>query len=221
MRLSIGSYVCRVHPLGDSITDGVGSTTQGAWRESCYNALASTPYIRFVGTQTDNPGGLTANPDHEGIPGATVKSPGIIDRLLHIASFAPDIVILQGMINDILAGDSASTVLATLSTQLDTAWGYRQSPWMQIIQLYGLRTKESHDPTVQLVNAGIAAMVATKSYSANVIIGDGWYNALADSDYASGDNIHPGDPGYIKLGAVAAGLIKTARINVNMLRGSL
>jgi len=214
-------FVARVHPIGDSIVYGVGATLLGGWRQGAYGAFVSAPpLIRFIGTQTGNPGGLTIDPNHEGIPGATIFQTMIADDILsRIAAFGPDIVILQAGTNDIgISGHTSGRVLADMSSELDIAYGYLTLPWSQIIVSYILRRKDSFNPTVQAVNAGIPAMVAGKSYASRVVIADGVYGALDDGDYAPADDVHPADSGYAKLADVYAAVIATARTQMNALR---
>lgn len=213
-------YTIRVQPFADSIGYGVGAATLAAWREGVYNTFsaASRP-IRFVGSQSfaGNSSGLAADPDCECISGASIDTT-LSPVSTRIQTYSPDVVVMAGGTNDIGAeGHSSSTVLTTISSWLDTVWGYRPYPWFQIVLVDVLRRKDAFDSTVQTVNAGIDAVVAGKSYASHVTRCL-TYSVLSDGDYAAADNVHPSDTGYTKLVPVYYSAIQIA---VNRAQGTM
>jgi len=205
-------YVPRVQPFTDSIGYGVGAATLAAWREGAYNSsIAVGKTLRFVGSQSfaGNSGGLAADPDCECIPGATIF--GVLNPVtFRMATYSPDIVVAAAGTNDIdpaVGNHSAATALSDLSTWLDLIWSFRPYPWFQIVLANILRRKDAADSTAQTFNAGIAAVVAGKSYRTHITTFD-QYNALLDADY--NDAVHPNDAGYTKLAAIYGPAIRSA-----------
>jgi hypothetical protein len=68
----------KIMPLGDSITDGVGSSSgAGGYRDDLYQLLTNNGVsFDFVGSIND---GVSPDPDHEGHDGATAED---IDALI-------------------------------------------------------------------------------------------------------------------------------------------
>ena len=96
--------VVRILPLGDSLTLGFGSATEGAGSEGGYRLhlaarlRAEGLAVDFVGSQSNGPAALDGR-DHEGYNGyAVAQIAGVADAAM--AAFAPDIVLLLAGTND-------------------------------------------------------------------------------------------------------------------------
>jgi lysophospholipase L1-like esterase len=117
---------CRIMPLGDSITDGVGSNNpDGGYRVELFRqALADDHEITFVGRQVNGPNTVDNQPfprNHEGYSGATIASGGnqIANRLDGaLMANSAHIVLLQIGTNDVYGGMPA-TLPGQLGTLLD------------------------------------------------------------------------------------------------------
>lgn len=92
--------VLRVMPLGDSITQGVGSSTGAGYRLPLWDRLTGRR-VDFVGSQSS---GAVADPDHEGHSGYMIDQlKAGIDGWLTTAK--PDVVLLHAGINDLDRGE--------------------------------------------------------------------------------------------------------------------
>ncbi|HKO92075.1 MAG TPA: SGNH/GDSL hydrolase family protein [Polyangiaceae bacterium] len=117
---------CRIMPLGDSITDGVGSANpDGGYRVELFRqAVRDGHEVTFVGRQTNGPNTVDNQPfprNHEGYSGATIASGGnqIANRLDGaLAANPPHIVLLQIGTNDVYQGMPA-TLPGQLGSLLD------------------------------------------------------------------------------------------------------
>lgn len=107
---------CRIMPLGDSITDGIGSSGGGYRVELFRQAVLAGHEITFVGRQANGPGngnieGQTFPRNHEGYSGATIATgmnqlANRVDAAL--AANPPDIVLLHIGTNNIYQGMPAN-----------------------------------------------------------------------------------------------------------------
>lgn len=190
-------YPVLVLPVGDSMTDGTGDSSNGGFRGPLYNlaTAAGTP-IWMTGPFST---GSIPDPFHAGVGGVTAQTvSGQIAGYVTTGS-APIVTIELGT-NDIgLDGASAATTVSRLSTCLDNAYGARWNPRGRIFVMNILRRLDGFNPTVQAANALLPAMIAGKAFASYVTLID-QYNALLDGDYA--DAVHPAAAGYAKLAAV-------------------
>jgi len=113
-------------PLGDSITDGVGSANpDGGYRVELFRqAVRDGHEVTFVGRQANGPNTVDNQPfprNHEGYSGATIATGGnqIANRLDGaLAANTPHIVLLQIGTNDVYQGMPA-TLPGQLGSLLD------------------------------------------------------------------------------------------------------
>lgn len=216
--ITLGNHTPRLACVGDSITDGVGATALAGWREGVYNAsvAAGTP-VQMVGSATTHAGGLpAAQQGHLGFAGSVIRHNTVpVGSLLTvvyndgvragslISGYPADIIINAGGTNDIgTLGDPAATVLASMETQLDYTWATRSYAHLQIIQLSLLKRYDGFDTVVQTVNAGLQAMIATKSYRANVTYCDVFSSITSGAAGYAGGTLHPNDTGYGEMAPV-------------------
>jgi len=117
---------CRIMPLGDSITDGVGSANpDGGYRVELFRqAVRDGHEVTFVGRQVNGPNTVDNVPfprNHEGYSGATIATGAnqIANRLDGaLAANPPHIVLLQIGTNDVYQGMPA-TLPGQLGSLLD------------------------------------------------------------------------------------------------------
>lgn len=210
------NYISTIQPYGDSIMQGTGATALAGMREPLYNlaAAAGVPRrIRFVGSQTTTPGGLTVNPNHEGHSGWVVKSPagsggGSLTDLVGTGFFPydPDIVLLAGGTNDIdpaVNNDSAATLATSWGTYLDKANAYLSRSWQQIVALNLLKRLDATDSKAQAFNALVGGVISGKPYASRVWLVD-VYAAIPSPQVGvnMADNVHPNDTGYTAVASV-------------------
>lgn len=209
---SYQNYIPLVEPIGDSITEGDWSTVLAGWREPVYLSAQSAgapKAFRFVGSLSTNPGGLTADPYHDGHPSWAIRnSSGVTGALIDntagwITQFAPDMLILAAGTNDIgLLSDSGATVAASLSSWLDVCWNARVKGHMQIAVCTILKRLDASDAQVQAANALFAGVLAGKSYSSHLHLVD-MYASITNPSVGVNmhDAIHPNDAGYTLMGS--------------------
>lgn len=203
--------VCNVLITGDSIPYGVGTNLICSYREPLYyHGVQDNVPFNFVGNLFRNC--LLRSKFMDCIPGAYLN-PTIINELIRFNQYAADIGIIAAGTNDIgIRGDSASTVLASISTALDDAWSFRTSERFQIVFFSILRRLDSFDTVVQAVNAGTPAVIASKSYAANVTFAAGVYNSTnpAVIGVNMNDPVHPNDLGATQIADAAWPDLKSA-----------
>ncbi|MFF5703408.1 SGNH/GDSL hydrolase family protein [Streptomyces sp. NPDC012794] len=177
----------RIMPLGDSITQGVGSTTGGGYRLPLEESLRRVGVnVDFVGSQKDGP---LVDPDHEGHSGYLIDQ--IADSVeVWLAHARPDVILLHAGINDLARGpmpaQAADRMLALIHRIHDDA------P-RTVILVQGLI------PTT----AGLQARVRAFN---DRIGGYGRDYVYVEPPALNGeqmtDQLHPNDGGYQRLAAV-------------------
>lgn len=204
-------YTAVALPFGDSITLGStqGTNLLAAWREPLYDTAnaAAPPNLWFIGTQNFGGygGGLDGDPYCAGYSGYTIRDAGglsagslIVQTPIEMAH-QPAIAIMLGGTNDIaVLGDSASTVAASWSTWLDDVWNARPHNHFQIVVGTIMKRLDSYDTVVQATNALLPAIVAGKSYVANITLVP-IYNCIVNQTIGGAggyyDVVHPSDVG--------------------------
>lgn len=182
-------YVPRIYTLGDSTTAGVGASTVPGWRGIFFDGVAAGRPFFLIGTQ-QYPGGTPAaqkylggdpfDPWTDGIPGITAE--------LLLSNYAPnmlapgpggqgtpDIVIWLAGRNSLdpsIGNESPATLLTTTSNALDYIWSNHdnEKPWFQIVLCEVFRSLDNVDSAIKTYNAGLPAIVASKSYSAHITL---------------------------------------------------
>lgn len=88
----------RVEPVGDSITEGFGSTTGNGYRAPLYTALKAEDHPQnFVGSHRD---GSMLDPDNEGWSGNRIDEVAS-QHFASVAAYQPNIVTLLLGVNDL------------------------------------------------------------------------------------------------------------------------
>jgi lysophospholipase L1-like esterase len=179
----------RIMPLGDSITAGVGSSTNDGWRSLLQQRLraADVPFD-FVGSQRS---GSNGDRDHEGHGGWTIdqlaaRADGWLTR------YQPQVVLLHAGTNNITMGEDPTLVARKLSAFID-----------QI----RLKAPDAHVFVSKIIDTAPATEVpANRSYNAlipAVVAAKGGRVHLVDQSTVTGQSIydhhHPNDFGYEKM----------------------
>ena len=189
----------RILPLGDSLTLGFGSATDGAGTEAGYRRrlgerLSEDGFdFDFVGTQSNGPTNLDDR-DHEGYNGYAVAQVGEVAATA-LPMFEPHIVLLMAGTNDQIefvppsqppAGAAAD--LELLIEQIDTAVPGVQIVVAQVIPL------TFNDEGVVEYNALLPALVERQQQNGvNVRLVDMYAIGV---EQLSTDGIHPTLAGY-------------------------
>lgn len=197
----------RIMPLGDSITQGVGGTSNlGGYRGTLYTLLTNAGYAPdFVGTQTVNSASL-ADPNHQGMSGWRIAQldSNIEGWLAAIAD--PDVVLLHIGTNDFGNNDNINTAINRLDALILKIATLR--PNANIIVTNLMERGEPHNTNIQtLFNPQVPAVVSAHAAAGRKVTFLDMRSAVPLSDMP--DNLHPNQAGYDKmanawLGAVQA-----------------
>ncbi|WP_250004962.1 GDSL-type esterase/lipase family protein [Actinoplanes sp. M2I2] len=183
----------RVMPLGDSITDGVGSSTGNGYRARLRQNLSGAGYrTDLVGSVRS---GNLGDPEHEGHSGWVINEITGAARSF-VPAFRPSVVLVHAGTNDMArnidpAGapsrlaalvdqvqrdaPDAVVVVATLVPMADSAGQARTAAFNQSVRAL-VRQRESEGRRIGLVDLG----------------------SVTTADLA--DGLHPNDRGYDKMG---------------------
>jgi len=193
----------RIMPLGDSITVGIGDTTNGGYRGPLYQALTAAGHsVDFVGSQV---GGAITDPHHEGHSGW--RADEIRNNIsAWLGAAAPDIVLLHIGTNDITQGEHAPAITTEIA-QILVAVGNYESANHRTIPVIVARIINRSNPLDALgiettaLNASIASMTADRIAAGDHLVVVDHESALSyPADLA--DVVHPNAGGYGKMATV-------------------
>ncbi|MFJ3878054.1 SGNH/GDSL hydrolase family protein [Streptomyces sp. NPDC090077] len=168
-------------PLGDSITQGVGSSTGAGYRGPLEQLLGQD--VDFVGSQR---GGPIPDPNHEGHSGYMIGQLGDgIDGWLALAQ--PDVVLLHAGINDLDRGqgDGAAGRLLALITHIKA-----DRPGSVVLVMGLIPTTGGVEQQAVRFNAALRAHAGEAFTYVEP-------PSLGPDDMA--DRLHPNDAGYQRL----------------------
>ena len=203
-------------PLGDSITDGVGSSAPGGgYRvELFHDAVQAGQAITFVGSATDPNGpatldGKTFPRNHEGHPGYTIDDSATTSGIsplvdASIATNQPHIVLLMIGTNDVNRNVDVPNAPTRLGALLDKI--ANDAPNALVVVAKITPWQDTNNSAVQAYNDAVASVVQTR-------IGNGKHLAMVDmfaaftahADFKTtlmSDYLHPNDAGYVIMGDV-------------------
>lgn len=199
---------CRILPLGDSITFGVGGTGGGYRVPLFRHALRDRHAITFVGTQMNGPAMVDGAPFpqlHEGHSGwVIIQLTNIIERVL--ASEKPHIVTLMIGTNDISASFDPPTAPARLGTLLDRMTAAAPNTLIVVAQITPTTANDAGNAKYQAYNAGIKSVVEARMAAGKRLALVDMFGAFyANPNYRTelmADGLHPKDAGYAVMADV-------------------
>jgi hypothetical protein len=187
---------CKIMPLGDSITDGIGFS--GGYRVELFSkARADGKSITFVGRFMNGPNmvdGVTFPRSHEGTSGITI---GGLDMTIPEPALNPDphIVLLHIGTNDMSnASNGAADRLASMMDQILTTLPDSLLVVSSIIPLPFAAN------AVTTYNAAIPALVQTRASAGKHVKYVDQFDDFPESEL--GDGIHPNQAGYARMAGV-------------------
>lgn len=234
----------KIMPIGDSITHGY--EVDGGYRRYLSYFLSQKGYdIDFVGPNSNYPetfdyNGVTVSydSDHAGYSGYAIQymtgtetRQGILETLQAgdlIASYQPDIVLLQIGTNDILSAyndgitdrlenlinyilgelEADDTVFVTTIPDIDVSavydwlWAYGELKYNNTLEDFEVIVQDYIDT----YNASIQVLVEKlQSEGKNVRFAD--INSVIDKDTDLKDGVHPHEQGYEKMGTYWCGVL--------------
>jgi lysophospholipase L1-like esterase len=214
------SGVCKIMPLGDSITAGTGSTDLGGYRVEIFRrAVAAAQSITFVGRSVSGPTTVSGKPfprSHEGHPGYLIDTgperPGILPLIdAAFAANMPNIVLLMIGTNDIPWMLDLANEPMRLGVLIDKIISVAPKALIVVAQI-GPTSMDDRTALVQAYNAGIPAVVAQRAAAGkHVIMVDMFTAFTSNPNYKTAllfDEVHPNDAGHVILGGVWYNAIK-------------
>ena len=191
------SGVCKIMPLGDSITEGTGYA--GGYRVELFaKAVADNKNITFVGSLSNGPSnvsGVTFPKSHEGHFGWTISQ---VDDLIPTPALnpAPHIVLLHLGTNDINQNlnSGAPECLASLVDQIIT-----KLP-SALIVVAKIIPEPSKASGITTFNDAIPAIVQTRANAGKHVILVDQFTGFPSSEL--GDGVHPNQAGYARMAGV-------------------
>lgn len=204
---------CKVMPLGDSITFGIGSSGGGYRVELFRQAVTNGRSITFVGTAPPNGpanpqvAGQTFPTAHQGHSGFTISGGGA-GSLAQIVSQSlvpsdPDIVLLLIGTNDTNGNIDLANAPQRLGTLLDQITDGAPDALLVVAQIIPI-TVAATNTRVLAYNAAIPALVEERAAEGKHIRLLDMYTPFANTpNFANAlmnDFLHPNDAGYVVMG---------------------
>jgi lysophospholipase L1-like esterase len=199
---------CKIMPLGDSITDGAGSSGGGYRVELFTNIVGARKSATFVGTQSNGPdtvSGRAFPKHHEGHPGYTIDGSMGIQPLVvaTLQANEPSIVLLMIGTNDVNGwvdlADAPTRLGGLLDLIIDTVPNA-----LLVAAAITPTTDDDENTRIDAFNGEIPALVESRAAAGKHIVMVDMFKAFAANPayktaYMS-DFIHPNDAGYVVMG---------------------
>ncbi len=204
---------CKIMPLGDSITDGVGSSGGGYRVDLFRRALTDGLSVTFVGSGMNGPNMVEGQPfprNHEGHSGFTIEDGGGrsgIAPLLGgaLGSFQPHIITLMIGTNDVDINLDLQNAPTRLGRLLDSIWEGSPDALVVVAQIVP-STDDNLNNRIQTYNAAIPELVQSRADAGmHVVLVDMYSAYTAEPNYKQGymnDRLHPNDAGYVVMAGV-------------------
>ncbi|MGJ6964667.1 GDSL-type esterase/lipase family protein [Streptosporangium sp. G11] len=183
----------RLMPLGDSITQGVGSSTLSGYRSTLWNRLTENGRtVDFVGTQRD---GSFADIDHQGHSGWRIDQIAGDAAYCSVPARRPNVVTLHAGTNDMNQAFELPDAPARLGALIDQVLGHAPEATVLVATLVPA-TKAGLQPRIDAFNAKLPGIVEQRQKQGkHVRLVD--MRAVTPADLAQ--PAHPGDNGYRKM----------------------
>lgn len=203
---------CAVLPLGDSITEGYGSSGGGYRVELFRQAVQNGKNVTFVGSLQNGPNSVenrTFPKRHEGHGGYTIDSDsghsGISGSITDqaIANYHPHIVLLMIGTNDINGNVDVNAAPNRLGNLIDDITTRAPSALVVVATIIPI-ANDGTNARVKTYNTALAGVVSTRANAGkHVLLLDNYAAFSKDVNYKTAlmyDYLHPNDAGYAVLG---------------------
>ena len=198
-------------PLGDSITDGVGSSTGAGYRLELFRlALQDEKKLTFVGSHESGPDTVDDVPfpkQQEGHSGWTIDDgggrSGLYPKLEEwLTATPPDIVTLMIGTNDVDIELDLVNAGMRLGLLLDRIIEHAPDALIVVAQIVPT-TDDTENQRVMTYNAAIPELVQQRAEAGKHITMVDMYGAFTDNanyktEYLA-DKLHPSDAGYVVM----------------------
>jgi lysophospholipase L1-like esterase len=203
---------CAILPLGDSITEGFGSSGGGYRVELFRQALQNNQDITFVGTLQNGPNNVDGTPfpkRHQGHGGFTIDTDsghsGISGSITQnaLSMFNPHIVLLMIGTNDINGNVDVNNAPNRLGNLIDDITT-RAPDALVIVASVAPVVNSGTNQRIVTYNSGVKNVAEARAAQGKHVQFLDNYAAIFDSPNWSsalmGDNLHPNDAGYAVFG---------------------
>jgi len=187
------SEPCKILPLGDSITDGIGFS--GGYRVELFSlALADDHSITYVGGSMNGPQTVDGQPfprNHEGHSGWTISQ---IDGIVPSPALGPDphIILLHIGTNDMYQGANGAT--DRLETLVDAILADQPNSLLVVSSIIPFPGATS---AVSTFNAAVPGIVMERANAGKHILYVDQFTGFPTSEL--GDGVHPNQAGYERM----------------------
>jgi lysophospholipase L1-like esterase len=207
---------CRIMPLGDSITFGLGSPAPGGgYRVELFRqAVVDGHNLTFVGTRPPNgpTGNIEGQPfprDHDGISGDTI--PGVSGRVdAAIAATDPDIILLHIGTNHLGGATVPNGLMDQLGNLLEQITEAAPDALLVIAQIV---PRQQNNASTEAYNAAIPALVEERTAQGDhVVLVDMFEPFVSNPAFANAllnDFVHPNNAGYAVMAETWYGAIES------------
>ena len=188
----------KIMPLGDSITYGKGSSTEGGYRFQLWNDLRVRGFpIDFVGSLQSGPASFDR--ENEGHPGWTINQ--IAAQVVNwLMTYRPHIILLHIGTNDFVRNDDPTQAPARLSQLLNLITTTLPGATVIVAQILPLTRSARLNAEVVAYNATIPSIVQADVAQHKHVEYVDMYHAVPPSMLP--DQIHPNDAGYALMAKV-------------------
>ncbi|XXT17942.1 GDSL-type esterase/lipase family protein [Sorangium sp. So ce429] len=188
---------CKILPLGDSITDGVGVSGGGGYRIELFRkARAAGQSITFTGSLMNGPATVDGVPfprKHEGHSGWKINQ---IAGLVPTPSTqeTPHIVLLMAGTNDVAQGDNLATAPQRLGSLLDKIFAAAPDAFVVVAKLVPL---SFNNTAVVAYNNALPPVVQARASAGKHVVLVDMHTGFPTSELA--DGVHPNAAGYTRM----------------------
>ncbi|MDZ7267057.1 MAG: Ig-like domain-containing protein [candidate division KSB1 bacterium] len=191
-----GHAQTRIMPLGNSITEGVGSSHSAGYRYYLFNLLGNAGVsFDFVGSLQDGSG--FSDTEHEGHSGFRAEQ---LDVTAYLTQHNPDYVLLEVGTNDISQGDTPAQVRDDIAAILDAIHAYNPAIQTYLSTVVPRKDNAAKETATEQLNALLPALVSDKVAAGHkLVLVDNHSRLVADPNWETtlmADNLHPNDSGY-------------------------
>ncbi|MEU8678747.1 FG-GAP-like repeat-containing protein [Streptomyces sp. NPDC048560] len=194
-----------VMPLGDSITEGAGSSTRSSYRAALWPRLVPRAgLLEFVGSLKH---GQLPDVDHEGHSGWLIE--GLSANIdFWMAEAKPNVVLLHIGTNDMDRDHQVATAPARLAGLIDQMIAASPDTTIVVASLVP-STSAVVQARINAYNAEIPKIVAERRAQNHKV---GFVSMASVTTADLRDRLHPNDQGYVKMaGVFADGVSQVAR----------
>jgi hypothetical protein len=205
---------CRIMPLGDSITHGIGSTSGAGYRVPLFQrALAARRAITFVGSDQNGPAmvdGVAFPQQHEGhrmfIIDTVGTRAGLIPLINNVVTtHQPHIVTLMIGTNDAGSSSYAAEAPRRMGLLLDRIYAAAPNALIVVAKIVPT-TDDGRNQVVTTFNNALPAVVAARAAAGKaILLVDMFQPFVSQADYKTAlmaDSLHPNEAGFAKMADV-------------------